>query len=135
MQNEVVRQFFQNYLLIREQGFGAFRREQSKLLSPDLVTVVSDTRGTFTYHGIDEFFEGMIAWSRHYFVNGKTRHEFVQEMPENVFVQMHGELRLLEAVNGATHSGEDDHEWTEEFELSDGLITRFEVELFFHQPA
>jgi hypothetical protein len=52
MSNEVVRQFFDNYLLIRNQGFDVFTREQSKLFPPDLVTIASDTRGTLTYQGI-----------------------------------------------------------------------------------
>jgi hypothetical protein len=40
MRNETVRQFFKNYLLIRQQGFDAFTREQSKLFSTNLVTLV-----------------------------------------------------------------------------------------------
>jgi hypothetical protein len=66
MSNEVVRLFFQNYHLIREESFEVFRREQSQLLSPELVTIASDKRGTLRYQGIDGFFEGMIAWSRHF---------------------------------------------------------------------
>jgi hypothetical protein len=92
MTNEVIRQFFKNYLLIREQGFDAFTCEQSKLFSPKLLTLVSDTRGSFIYEGIDGFFEGTV-------------------------------------------SKEGDHDWTEEFEIANDLITKVAIKLFFNQPA
>jgi hypothetical protein len=92
MSNKTVRQFFKNYLLIGEQGFDAFTREQSKLFSPNLVTLASDSRGSFTYEGIDGFFEGMVAWSKHFFVNGQSRHEYVEETSTHVLVRMHGDL-------------------------------------------
>jgi hypothetical protein len=135
MSNEVVRQFFDNYLLIRNQGFDVFTREQSKLFSPDLVTIASDTRGTLTYQGIDGFFEGMFAWSKHFFVNGQSRHEYVEETPTHVFVRMHGDLKLLELINGETTSKESDHDWTQEFELSNNLVTKVKIRLFFHENA
>ena len=135
MRNEIVRQFFENYFLIQEQGFNVFTREQSKLFAADLVTVTSDIRGIHAYYGINGFFEGMIAWSRHFFVNGKSRHEYVEETPTHVLVRMHGDLRLLEPINGLNVSVEDDHEWTKEFELTNGLISKIDIKLFFHQHA
>ncbi len=135
MSNEIVRQFFQNYLLIRQQGFDVFRREQSRLFSTDLVTIASDTRGIFTYHGIVGFFDGMIAWSKHFFVNGQSRHEYVEETPTNVFVRMHGDLRLLDPINGETTSEANEHDWTQEFKLSNDLITKVDIRLFFHRQA
>jgi len=135
MNNEIVRQFFKNYLIIREQGFDAFIREQSKLLSPNLVTLVSDVRGSFKYEGIEGFFEGMVAWSKDFFVNGQSRHEYVEETSTHVLVRMHGDLKLLEPINGKTTSKEKDHDWTQEFDLSDGLITKFNIKLFFNQPV
>ena len=132
--NKIVRQFFRNYLLIRERGFEAFVREQSKLFSPELLTIASDTRGTFSYDGIDGFFEGMVAWSKHFSVDGQSRHEYVDETPTHVFVRMHGDLRLLAPIDGATISRHDEHDWTQEFELSNDLITKVNVVLFFHQP-
>lgn len=135
MNNEIVRQFFQNYLLIRQQGFEVFRREQSRLFSTELETIVSDTRGTFSYHGIDGFFEGMIAWSKHFFVNGQSRHEYVKETSTHVLVRMHGDLRLLAPINGEITSKANEHDWTQEFALSDNLITKVDIKLFFHQQA
>jgi hypothetical protein len=135
MGNEAVRQFFKNYLLIREQGFDAFAREQSKLFSPNLVTLVSDSRGSFTYEGIGGFFEGMVAWSNHFFVNGQSRHEYVEETSTHVLVRMHGDLKLSQPINGETISKEGDHDWTEEFELAKDLITKVGIKLFFNQPA
>jgi hypothetical protein len=70
----------------------AFTREQSKLFSPNLVTLVSDIRGSFTYEGTDGFFEEMVAWSKHFFVNGQSRHEYVEETSTHVLVRMHGDL-------------------------------------------
>lgn len=136
MRNETVRRFFENYLLIQEQGFNIFTREQMKLFAPDLITVACDTRGVLTYHGTNGFFEGMIAWSRHFFVNGESGHEYVEETPTHVLVRMHGDLRLCEPIYGAaTSSLENDHDWTEEFELVNGLITKIDIKLFFHQHA
>jgi hypothetical protein len=36
--------------------------------------------------------------------------------------------------NGEAVSWEADHDWTEQFELANGLITKFDVKLFFNQP-
>jgi hypothetical protein len=135
MSNETVRQFFKNYLLIRGQGFDAFTREQPKLFSANIATLVSDIRGSFTYEGIDGFFEGMVAWSKHFFVNGQSRHEYVEETSTHVLVRMHGDLKLSEPINGETISKEGDHDWTQEFELSNDLITKVDIKLFFKQPA
>jgi hypothetical protein len=135
MSNETVRQFFKNYLLMRQRGFDAFTREQSKLFSPELVTLVSDTRGSFTYQGIDGFFEGMVAWSKHFFVNGLSRHEYIDETPTHVLVRMHGDLKLSERINGESISKENDHDWTQEFGLFNDLITKIDIKLVFNQPA
>jgi hypothetical protein len=135
MSNKTVRRFFKNYLLIGERGFDAFTREQSKLFSPNLVTLASDSRGSFTYEGIDGFFEGMIAWSKHFLVNGQSRHEYVEETSTHVLVRMHGDLKLSEPINGETISKEGDHDWTEEFELANDLITKVDIKLFFNQSA
>ncbi len=135
MSNEIVRQFFKNYPLIREQGFEIFRLEQSKLFSPDLITTTSDTRGTFTHHGIGGFFEGMIAWSKYFLVNGQSRHEYVDETPTHVLVRMHGDLRLINAGNVDITSAASEHDWTQEFELSNDLIAKVDIRLFFHQQS
>jgi hypothetical protein len=135
MSNETVRQFFKNYLLIRQRGFDAFTREQSKLFSPELVTLHSDTRGSVTYQGIDGFFEGMVAWSKHFFVNGLSRHECIDETPTYVLVRMHGDLKLSEPTNGESISKENDHDWTQEFGLFNDLITKVDIKLVFNQPA
>lgn len=135
MSNEIARQFFRNYLLIREQGFQAFTCEQSKLFSPQLVTLVSDPRGAFRYEGIDGFFEGMVAWSKHFLVNGRSRHEYVDETSTHVLVRMHGDLGLSEPINGETLSKEGDHDWTQEFELSEDLITKVDIKLSFKPLA
>jgi hypothetical protein len=135
MRNEVVRQFFKNYFLIRKRGFDVFLREQSRLFAPSLITIASDTRGTFTYHGARGFFQGMAAWSKSFFGNGQSRHEFVEESPTHVFVRMHGDLGLLQPINGLTTSKQDDHDWTQEFEVSNGLITKLNIRLFFYQHA
>jgi hypothetical protein len=135
MSNETVRQLFKNYLLIRQRGFDAFTREQSKLFSPELVTLVSDTRGSFTYQGIDGFFEGMVAWSKHFFVNGLSRHEYIDETPTHVLVRMHGDLKLSERINGESISKENDNGWAQEFGLFNDLITKVDIKVVFNQPA
>jgi hypothetical protein len=85
----------------------------------------------FTYQGIDGFFEGMVAWSKHFFVNGQSRHEYVTETATHVLVRMHGDLKLLEPTNGATISKAEDHNWTQEFELFRDLIVKVDIKLFF----
>ncbi|AXC11884.1 hypothetical protein ACPOL_2564 [Acidisarcina polymorpha] len=132
MSNNIVRKFFQNYNLIRDGGFDLFRKEQSKLFSPDLLTLASDKRGNLTYYGIDGFFEGMVAWSKHFFVNGESAHEFLKETDTHVLVRMHGDLALAEPINESTVSKANGHDWTQEFELLDGLITKVEVRLSFY---
>jgi hypothetical protein len=67
------------------------------------------------------------------FLNGQSRHEYLDETPTHVFVRMHGELKLLEPINGVTTSRETEHDWTEEFELFDDLITKVEIRLSFSQ--
>ncbi|HMF76777.1 MAG TPA: hypothetical protein VK604_14040 [Bryobacteraceae bacterium] len=52
----------------------------------------------------------------------------MEETPTHVLVRMHGDLELLEPINGAA-----DHDWTQEFELSNDLITKIDIRLFFHQ--
>jgi hypothetical protein len=131
MKNNTVRLFFTNYHLISEKGFEEFKREQRKLFAEDLITLVSDPRGEFTYHGKDGFFEGMIAWSQNFFVNGKSRHDYWVETPTHVLVKMLSELRLLKAINGGYVSDEAGHDWHQEFELSDGLIKVCKISLHF----
>jgi hypothetical protein len=48
---------------------------------------------------------------------------------------MHGDLKLSEPVNGETFRKQGDHDWTEEFELANDLITKVNIKLFFNQPA
>ena len=48
------------------------------------------------------FFEGMVADSKHLFVNGQSRHEYVEETPTHVLVRMHGDIKLVEPIDGAS---------------------------------
>src|SRR5258708_36487786 len=118
MSNKTVRRFFKNYLLIGERGFDAFTREQSKFFSPNLVTLASDSRGSSTYEGIDGFFEGMVAWSKHFLVNGQSRHAYVEETSTHVLVRMHAALKPSGQNNGEPISKDDDPDRTERFELA-----------------
>jgi hypothetical protein len=70
-----------------------------------------------------------------FFVNGQSRHEYAEETPTHVFVRMHGDLKLLEPINGETTSKESEHDWTQEFELSNNLVTKIKIRLFFHEHA
>jgi len=128
MKNKVVEKYLNNFALINTQGMEAFAREQSKLLSPSLLASTTDYRGTRTEHGIGGFFHGLEEWSRHFRSNHHSRKEFLEDTPTHVSLRVLNRLGLVVPVNGRTISEEDEHEWTEEFEVSaDGLITKVHV--------
>jgi hypothetical protein len=132
MGNTAVERFFANYNLLQE-SFETFAREQSKLLSSDLVTVSTDYRGTLTYKGVEGFFEALKEWSECFGVGPDFRTEMVQATTRHALVRLHGDLNLLKPVNGKSVSKNGDFDWTEEFELSeDGLITKLDVKLTLH---
>lgn len=128
MTNKIVEKYLSNFALINTEGMNAFAREQSKLLSPDLVATTTDYRGTLTEHGIDGFFHGLGEWSKYFRSNHQSRKEFLEDTPTRVSVRVLNRLGLVIPVNGKTVSEEGEHEWTEEFEMgSDGLITKVHV--------
>jgi hypothetical protein len=128
MKNKVVEKYLNNFSLINTQGMEAFAQEQAKLLSPDLVATCTDYRGTLTQHGIEGYFHALADWSRHFQSNHQSRKEFLEDTPSRVSVRVLNRLGLVIPMNGRTVSEEDEHDWTEEFEVgSDGLITKVHV--------
>ncbi len=128
MKNKVVEKYLNNFSLINTQGMEAFAKEQSKLLSPNLVAATTDYRGTLTEHGIDGFFRGLTEWSKHFQSNHQSRKEFLEDTPTRVSVRVLNRLGLVIPVNGRSASEENEHVWTEEFEVGpDGLITGVHV--------
>jgi hypothetical protein len=132
MNSSVVAQFFANYRLIQDNGYDVFVREQSKLLSPGIVTISHDPRGTLEYQGIDAYFTSLREWFEHYRTDPNLRAEIVEETPTHALAQLYGDVRLVKPIDGKTVSKEGEHEWTEEFELADGLITQLVVRLTLH---
>ncbi|WP_213803903.1 hypothetical protein [Granulicella sp. dw_53] len=129
MFNQTVQQFFTNYALIQESGFEVFAREQSKLFTPDLVTISRDYRGTLTYHGIDAYFDSLKDWFQYFTTGSNFYLEFEEATSTHALVRMHGNVQLVQPVDGKTVSEEGHHDWTEEFELVDGLIKKLDVKL------
>jgi hypothetical protein len=128
MTNKVVEKYLNNFSLINTQGMEAFAREQSKLLSPNLIATTTDYRGTLTAHGIDGFFRGLAEWTKHFQSSHQSRKEFLVDTPVRVSVHVLNRLGLVVPVNGRSVSEENEHEWTEEFEVGpDGLITKVNV--------
>ncbi len=128
MTNKVVEKYLNNFSLIYTKGMEAFAREQSKLLSPNLVATTTDYRGTLTAHGIVGFFRGLAEWTKHFQSNHQSRKEFLEDTSARVSVRVLNRLGLVIPVNGKTMSEENEHEWTEEFEVGpDGLITKVHV--------
>ncbi len=128
MKNKIVEKYLNNFALINTQGMEAFVREQSKLLSPDLVAGTTDYRGTLTEHGLEGYFRGLEEWSRYFQSNHQSRKKFLEDTPARVSVRVLNRLGLVVPVNGRTVSEEDEHEWREEFEVGpDGLITKAHV--------
>lgn len=135
MKNKIVEKYLSNFSLINTQGMKAFAREQSKLLSPDLVATTTDYRGTLTEHGIDGFFRGLTKWSKHFQSNHQSRKEFLEDTPARVAVRVLNRLGLVIPVNGKTVSEDNEHEWTEEFEVgADGFITKIHVTVHLKEP-
>jgi hypothetical protein len=134
MNNKVVEKYLNNFSLIDSRGMEAFIREQSKLLSPALVASTTDYRGTITEHGIDGYFRGLEAWSSHFQSNHQSRYKFLEDIPTHVSMRVLNRLGLVVPVNGRTVSEEDEHEWTEEFEVGpDGLITKVHVSVILKE--
>jgi hypothetical protein len=128
MKNKIVEKYLNNFELINTEGMETFAREQSKLLSPNLVASTTDYRGTLTEYGIDGFFRGLDEWSKHFHSDHHSRKEFLEDTPTRVSVRVLNRLGLVVPINGRTVSEESEHEWTEEFEVApDGLITKVHV--------
>ena len=133
MKNKVVEKYLNNFALINTEGMERFAREQSKLLSPNLVASTTDYRGTLTEHGIDGFFRGLHEWSKHFHSDHHSRKEFLEDTPTRVSVRVLNRLGLVVPINGRTVSEESEHEWTEEFEVApDGLITKVHVSVILN---
>jgi hypothetical protein len=132
--NKVVEKYLENLSLIESQGMEAFKREQSKLLSTDIVVSSTDYRGTLTERGIQGYFRGLEEWSKHFQSNHQSRYEPLEDTPTHVSVRVLNQLGLGVPVNGSMVSAEDDHEWREEFEVGpDGRITKVQVTVFLKQ--
>jgi hypothetical protein len=128
MTNKVVEKYLGNFSLLNTDGLEAFAREQSKLLSPDLVAVTTDYRGTLTEHGIDGYFRALTEWSKHFQSNHQSPKEFLDDTPTHVLVRVLNRLGLVKPVDGKTVSEAHEHDWTEEFEVGpDGLIRKAHV--------
>jgi len=70
----------------------------------------------------------MEEWSKYFRSNHQSRKEFLEDTPTRVSVRVLNRLGLVVPVNGRTVSEENEHEWTEEFEIgADGLITEIHV--------
>ncbi len=135
MKNKLVEKYLSNFSLINTQGMEAFAQEQSKLLSPGLVATTTDYRGTLTEHGIEGFFRGLEEWSKYFRSNHQSRKEFLEDTHARVSVRVLNRLGLVVPVNGRTVSEENEHEWTEEFEVgADGLITKIHVTIRLKEP-
>jgi hypothetical protein len=128
MKNKVVEKYLNNFSLINTRGMEAFAREQSKLLSPDLVAICTDYRGTLTEHGIEGYFWGLTEWSKHFQSNHQSPKEFLEDTPTRVSVRVLNWLGLVVPVNGRSISAADEHDWTEYFEVGPNeLITKVHV--------
>lgn len=134
MKNKIVEKYLNNFELINMEGMETFVREQSKLLSPNLVASTTDYRGTFTEYGIDGFFRGLEEWSKHFHSDHHSRKEFLEDTPTRVSVRVLNRLGLVVPINGRTVSEQGEHEWTEEFEVAPhGLITKLHVSVILNE--
>jgi|SRR6516164_3080945 hypothetical protein len=134
MKNKVVEKYLNNFALINTQGMDAFVREQSKLLSPRLVAVSTDYRGTLVEYGIEGYFRALNEWSKHFRSNHQSPKQYLVDTPWRVFVRVLNRLGLVVPVNGRTVSEKDEHDWTEEFEVGpDGLIARVHVSVLLKE--
>jgi hypothetical protein len=128
MNNKIVEKYLNNFSLLNTEGVEAFAREQSKLLSSEIVAVTTDYRGTLTERGIEGYFHALTEWSKHFRSNHQSPKEFLEDTPERVSVRVLNRLGLVVPVKGRTVSEADEHTWTEEFEVGpDGLITKAHV--------
>jgi hypothetical protein len=102
---------------------------------PDFFTATTtDYRGTRTEHGIDGFFRGLTEWSKHFQSNHHSRKEFLEDTSTRVSVRVLNRLGLVVPMNDQAVSEENEHKWTEEFEVApDGLITKVHVSVILDE--
>jgi hypothetical protein len=106
--NQVARKFSDNFPLIEKCTVEVSKQEQIFLLSPNVLTIAIDPGGTFAYQGIEEFFSGILAWSRHFHFQSQPRLEYLEETSKRVFVKMHGDIDFIAPINGLVCSRADD---------------------------
>ena len=124
-ENKTVRQFFHNCYTIPETDVDKYREEQCKVLSKEVVTIVTDTKRTHTFVGIDGFLEALASWAGKFSCEGQAIYNYVEETPEHVMIRMDSVLRVQDPSRGEFISEADQHQWSQEFFLENGIITKY----------
>lgn len=120
--------FFKNYDLAA--NWPAFVKAQSQLLSPKLVTIVSDHRGIKEFVGIDGYFSSLKFWSDAFATGPDFKVEYVSVNKTEVVARLHGTLTFKRPIQGMNQLRDSGHRWTERITFgSDGSIERLEVHM------
>lgn len=110
-----VTKFFENYGLIPQKGFDAFKAQQKLLLANNMTTDVLIKSQKKTYSGPEGYFASLADWGA-VFTTGEDFYHNVYGGPRNiVYARLHGTLQMKEST-GAVKTIEDrGHCWTETF--------------------
>ena len=129
-----VDKFFSNYALIGD--WSAFQAEQTKLLSPEMTTVVSDHLGVKTYDAPKGYFDSLGDWSKSFSTGPDFRVEIQKVTATQVVARLHGKILFKQPIQGVNEVSDDQHAWTETFTISaNGLISQVEVAMNLFKSA
>ena len=104
-------------------------KEQTKLLAPDLVTVVKDDQGVHVYKGPQGYFDSLGDWSKSFSTRDDFRFEYRGTVNKQYIAAIHGSI-VIKKDGQEKVIQEGQHCWNEIFNLSaDGKITRLEVDM------
>lgn len=132
-ERETIDHFFANYSLI-SQGFDVFQREQSKLLSPAMSTVVRDHLGTHEYARPEGYFASLGDWSQSFSAGEDFGIRYDGQSGKKHVVSLRGAIVLTE--NGQQRNIPDTvHCWQELFSFdSAGRIESLDVNMNLKCP-
>lgn len=124
---EQVKQFFRNYSLIGD--WAAFQKEQAKLLSSYLVTVVSDHRGRRYFSGPEGYFASLGYWGQIFSTGDDFWVHLDSVTKSQVTARVRGTI-TMKLPSGTKQIRDDQHQWKEIFTFDrNGRIQRLDVRM------
>jgi hypothetical protein len=125
---KTIQTFFQNYGIISD--WTKFQNEQSKILSPNLKTIVTDQNGKKIYLGPQGYFASLGDWAQEFSTNDDFKMSVQEVTSTAARVRLHGTLILKNPINGQYRILDNQHAWRELFQIGeDGKISEVRVQM------